>query len=178
MNVRLNIPEIPEEGLDQELDLPVELNNGLTSDLAHVVLRIIRVKKMVLIEGTINIDASLTCSRCCGDFVQSLKNITFKEEYNPAEEIIQEDEQELTDQDMELNYYNNDEIDLKELIKEQVLISVPMKPLCSENCKGICAGCGKELNAGPCECNEDILDPRLAPLQQLKEAMKNRKPSA
>ena len=44
--MRLIIPDIPEEGLDKELDLPVTLNNGLTPDIAHVVLRIIRIKKI------------------------------------------------------------------------------------------------------------------------------------
>jgi uncharacterized protein len=175
--VRLIISEIPEEGLDQELDLPVKLNNSLTADIAHVVLKIFRLKKMVLIEGTINIDISLKCSRCCGDFVLPLQNITFSDELNPAQEMSQEDEQELTNEEMDLSYYANDEIDLQELIKEQVMLSVPMKPVCSENCKGMCAACGKDLNAGLCECKEDVHDPRLAPLQQLKEAMKNKKPS-
>jgi uncharacterized protein len=88
-----------------------------------------------------------------------------------------EDEQELAQEELDLSYYDNDEIDIQALIKEQVLLSVPMKPVCSENCKGICVTCGKDLNAGLCECKEDGHDPRLAPLQKLKEAMKNKKPS-
>lgn len=175
--MRLIISDIPDEGLDQELDLPVTLNNSLTPDIAHAVLRIFRVKKMVLIEGAINIDVSLKCSRCCSDFVLPLQNITFSDEFNPVQEMSDEDEQELTQEELDLSYYDNDEIDIQALIKEQVLLSVPMKPVCSENCKGICVTCGKDLNAGLCECKEDGHDPRLAPLQKLKEAMKNKKPS-
>ncbi len=175
--MRLIIPDIPEEGLDHELDLPVMLNNSMTPDIAHAVLKILRFKKKVFIEGSININVTLNCSRCCGDFVQPMDNITFREEYNPVQEMSHDSDQELKPDDLDLSYYYNDELDLQELIKEQVMLSVPMKPVCSENCKGMCVRCGKELNSGPCECEEDKLDPRLAPLQQLKEAMENKKTS-
>ena len=177
LKVRLIISDIPDEGLEKKLDLPVTLNNSLTPDTAHVALRIFRVKKLVLIEGNINIDVTLKCSRCCSDFVLPLKNLTFSDEFNPVQEMSEDDEHELTHEELDLSYYDNDEIDVHELIKEQVLLSVPMKPVCSENCKGICVTCGKDLNAGLCECKEDGHDPRLAPLQKLKEAMKNKKPS-
>jgi len=54
------------------------------------------------------------------------------------------------------------------------MLSVPMKPLCREECKGICSSCGTDLNAGPCECKKQEVDPRLAPLQKLKETMEKR----
>ena len=58
-------------------------------------------------------------------------------------------------------------LDLDELIYTEVMLSLPMKHLCSENCKGICSKCGKNLNEGKCDCPEKEIDPRLAALAEL-----------
>jgi len=60
-------------------------------------------------------------------------------------------------------------------VKEQVLLSVPMKPLCRNDCAGLCPVCGRDLNEGACNCRKEELDPRLAPLAQFKETLKDRK---
>jgi uncharacterized protein len=61
-----------------------------------------------------------------------------------------------------------DKIDLTEDIRDYALLAVPMKRLCSENCKGLCTNCGADLNNGPCDCREEKMDPRWEPLQKLK----------
>ena len=58
-------------------------------------------------------------------------------------------------------------LDLDELIYTEVMLSLPMKHLCNENCKGICSKCGKNLNDGKCDCPEKEIDPRLAALAEL-----------
>ncbi len=171
--MRLKISDIPEDGLSQELDLPVEVREGATPDNAHVFLRIFRFGKKVLAEGTVNIIVSLNCSRCLKAVAYPVET-KFKEEYNPAEDLDREEEQELTDRELDLSYYSNDELDIPELIREQILLSVPMKPLCSADCQGICPKCGKDLNDGPCGCKTEEVDPRLAPLRKFKELMKDR----
>lgn len=174
--MRLIVSDIPEEGLETELELPIQLNDSTNPDIARASLKIFKYKKKVIIDGTVQITVSLLCSRCLSEFPYPVK-ISFNEEYNPAEEAAEDEEKELSVKELDLSYYSNDEIDLKELIKEQILLSVPMKPLCAEECRGICSTCGKDLNKGACQCKSEEVDPRLAPLQKLRETMKNRETS-
>jgi uncharacterized protein len=63
-----------------------------------------------------------------------------------------------------------DEFDLVPIIKERVILSLPMKPLCSENCKGLCAKCGTNLNNGSCDCSIGVVDERFSALEELKKS--------
>jgi uncharacterized protein len=60
------------------------------------------------------------------------------------------------------------ELDLREALREDVLLAAPQYAVCREDCKGLCARCGKNLNEGPCECTDDEADERWAPLRRLK----------
>ena len=102
-------------------------------------------------------------------------DISFSGEYTPAEISDEEKDYELSENELNLDYYSNEEIDISELITEQVLLAVPMKPLCSPECVGICMACGTDLNEGICKCKTDKIDPRLSPLERLKEKMEERK---
>lgn len=168
----INISSIPEDGLQHELALPVKANNH--PDIAHVFIKISRLGKMIFAEGSVKISATLTCSRCLKDFLYPL-DLPFSEEYTPAGVSDEEKEYELTEEELNQDYYSNEEIDISELITEQVLLAVPMKPLCSPKCPGMCPVCGQELNEDTCNCKTDKVDPRLAPLERLKEKMKERK---
>ena len=75
---------------------------------------------------------------------------------------------EVADDDLSTAFYENDEIDLGALMHEQFVLSLPMKPLCSEGCKGLCPVCGTNLNKGTCDCKPVWEDPRFAALRELK----------
>lgn len=77
-------------------------------------------------------------------------------------------ERELEEDDLATAFYDNEEIDLGQLLREQFYLAVPMKPLCDEACRGLCPSCGTNLNRGTCECRRDWIDPRLAPLHELR----------
>ncbi len=79
-----------------------------------------------------------------------------------------EAEREIEEDDLETSYYRDDQIDLNELMREQFYLALPMKPLCREDCKGLCAQCGTNLNTGTCDCAPVWEDPRLAALKALK----------
>jgi uncharacterized protein len=70
--------------------------------------------------------------------------------------------------EMGLSYYASNEIDLSPLIREQVLLALPMRPLCEEGCRGLCAGCGVDLNDEQCLCPDPPGDPRMAIFRSLK----------
>ncbi|HDH11427.1 MAG TPA: DUF177 domain-containing protein [Nitrospirae bacterium] len=171
-DMRLNVSDIPDDGLQAELDLPVEISGSAGPEVVHVRINASRFGKKILIEGSLKMSLSLECSRCLKEYSFPL-DLAFRDEYNPVEEFENEDEQELTGRELDISSYSNDEIDISELIKEQVLLNVPMKPLCRSDCQGICPGCGKHLNEGSCECKAKEIDPRLAPLKKLKESMKD-----
>ncbi|MEW6601482.1 MAG: DUF177 domain-containing protein [Nitrospirota bacterium] len=171
--MRIKISDIPDEGLTQELDLPVEVSKDAGLDTAHVIIRLFRFGKKVLAEGTVCISVSLNCSRCLKQVSYPVE-ATFREEYNPSEPPDKEEKQQLTEKELDLGYYRDDELDISEIIREQVLLAVPMKPLCVADCMGICPRCGHDLNEGACGCKTDETDPRLAPLSKFKELMKDR----
>lgn len=70
--------------------------------------------------------------------------------------------------DLNTAFYRDDQIDLVQLIREQIFLAMPMKPLHSDLCKGLCPSCGANLNETACTCTTEWIDPRLAPLQKLK----------
>ncbi|MFW5872616.1 MAG: YceD family protein, partial [bacterium] len=58
------------------------------------------------------------------------------------------------------------EVDIRQILKSNIFLDLPIKPLCSEDCKGLCPQCGQNLNKGDCNCERDIIDPRLAKLEK------------
>jgi uncharacterized protein len=116
--------------------------------------------------GRVATRLELACSRCLEPFELPV-DAPFDIRYLPATAASSEAEREIEEDDLETSYYRDDQIDLNELMREQFYLALPMKPLCQENCRGLCAQCGTNLNAGSCECAPAWEDPRLAPLRNL-----------
>ena len=81
------------------------------------------------------------------------------------------EERELGEQELGLVYLGDDEVELEPFLVEQIQLNVPMKPLCREDCAGLCPTCGADLNAGPCRCAGEEPDPRWEGLRALKERL-------
>ena len=77
------------------------------------------------------------------------------------------EETELNDDDMGVCYVENDEIDMEEIVRQEVVFNLPVRMVCSEDCKGLCPECGANLNEGPCKCTVSA-DPRWSALNKLK----------
>ncbi|MBI2358229.1 MAG: DUF177 domain-containing protein [Deltaproteobacteria bacterium] len=75
---------------------------------------------------------------------------------------------ELNRDELGLSFYSGQEINLFPFIQEQVLLALPTRPLCEEGCRGLCAGCGADLNREPCRCAALPGDPRMALFRNLK----------
>jgi uncharacterized protein len=149
--------EVTQEGDAYEIVAPVRLNFEIHKD-----------KERFRLVGSVVTELELPCSRCLEPFRLPV-NATFDLRYHPASEMSQDEEREVEEDDLETSYYRDDQIDLNELLREQFYLVLPMKPLCTEGCKGLCPQCGTNLNAGTCDCSTEWKDPRLAPLRQLKE---------
>jgi uncharacterized protein len=75
---------------------------------------------------------------------------------------------ELKEKDTEVSFFWGDGIEVGDILREQILLSLPMKPICREDCQGLCPHCGKNRNLETCDCESVLLDPRLEPLLKIK----------
>lgn len=126
----------------------------------------------VHVRGSYRSGVALECGRCLEGFTLSLdQELDLFYLPRPAEpaEGDQEEEVELTDHDLVVAYYADDALDLGEMVREQILLALPLKRVCREDCRGLCSSCGVNRNSGECHCDtsgEDV-DPRLQPLREL-----------
>ena len=118
--------------------------------------------------GRVKSTLEMSCSRCLEPFTLDV-DAPFDLRYQPHAEHHEGEEREVEADDMDTAFYENDEIDLGQLMQEQFYLVLPMKPLCKDDCKGLCPNCGTNLNKATCDCNIQWEDPRLAALRALKK---------
>jgi uncharacterized protein len=136
---------------------PVSLEFDISKDKEH--FRLV---------GGVETVVELPCSRCLEPFTRPVA-ARFDLRYQPHTHNKGEGEREIEEDDLSTAFYEGDEIDLGQLMREQFYLSLPMKPLCREDCRGLCVVCGTNLNAGACECKSTWEDPRLAVLKSLQK---------
>jgi uncharacterized protein len=117
--------------------------------------------------GAVQTTLELSCGRCLEPFSWPIDS-SFDLRYQPHTVNTGEGEKEIEEDDLTTAFYENDTIDLGQLMLEQFYLTLPMKPLCQEGCKGLCVVCGTNLNRGTCTCQRDWVDPRFAALKKLK----------
>jgi uncharacterized protein len=125
-------------------------------------------KQQFQLSGRVQTMLELPCSRCVEPFTQPV-DAAFDLRYQPHTVNTGEGECEIEEDDLTTAFYENDVIDLGQLMREQFYLSLPMKPLCREDCRGLCAVCGTNLNRAACDCKRAWDDPRLAALKVLQE---------
>ena len=118
--------------------------------------------------GRVKTTLGMPCSRCLEPFTIDV-DVAFDLHYQPLVPHQGPSEREVEAGDLDAAFYENDEIDLGQLMGEQFYLSLPMKPLCKDDCKGLCSTCGTNLNKSTCDCNTQWEDPRLAALRALKK---------
>jgi len=118
------------------------------------------------VTGNVRTRLQLNCGRCLEPFEVPVDN-DFELRYVPAATNVGEGEREVEEDDLTTAFYKDEQLDLGELMHEQFVLALPMKPLCSERCKGLCPQCGTNLNTASCDCAPAWKDPRLAALHGL-----------
>lgn len=118
----------------------------------------------LLVDGVLKTVLQLKCGCCLEPFLLALEE-EFCEEFTEGEAEAQRTES--AENANEPNYYQGDVISLEELVHDLVALALPMRPVCKEDCKGLCVKCGKNLNHLVCECDDEDIDPRLSALKQL-----------
>ena len=118
------------------------------------------------VEGNIKTKAETNCGRCL-KLLETDLDISFKSSFVPAEFETSEKEVEVGGDDLDIEYYTGDEIDLAGLVREEIILNLPRKVLCKADCLGLCAKCGINKNEKSCDCSEREIDPRLKVLENL-----------
>jgi uncharacterized protein len=125
-------------------------------------------KQQYQLIGRVKTTLELPCSRCLEPFTSPVDS-EFTLRYQPREQNAGEGEREIQEDDLSTAFYQDEEIDLGELMREQFYLALPMKPLCQDGCRGLCPICGTNLNRGSCDCKREWEDPRMAVLKTLKK---------
>lgn len=132
---------------------------------APVDVRYCRLGADLFFRGHFQSRVSGTCARCVERYPFSLRrDFTFV--LKPQAE--QTAEQQLSEEDLSLSFYHGDEVDLRPLMRETMILALPTRPLCREECRGLCPYCGANRNAGSCACRDEWTDARLEVLRTLK----------
>lgn len=121
----------------------------------------------IRLRGKLETDLEVPCARCLETVVLPVKR-SFDLLYRPLGIDSGHEELSVTDAEAEIGYYQGEGLLLEDTLREQVLLSVPLKSLCREDCKGLCPHCGKNLNEGACSCTEQVEDPRWAALKDIR----------
>lgn len=118
------------------------------------------------ISGSVRTVLSLACSRCLERY-EMPGNLTVDLLYLPASANRGGEESEIAEEDLSIAFYRDNQIDLLQMVHEQCQLALPMKPLCRDECRGLCPLCGTNRNERSCGCDATWRDPRFAALDTL-----------
>jgi uncharacterized protein len=129
----------------------------------------------IRLAGTVGAVLYLPCDRCL-----ELARLDIRRDFDlffePRDEAAYEEHEEieLAENDMGTSFMTGTEISLGDVVAEQLMLALPMKPLCGSECRGLCPGCGQNLNNARCDCTVQTGHPAMEALQALKERMEGR----
>jgi len=121
----------------------------------------------IRLRGSLAASLELNCARCLEPVQRNVQR-DFELLYRPLGTDAGKDELSVTDAEAEIGYYEGDGILLEDVLREQVLLALPLKVVCREDCKGLCPHCGKNLNQEQCSCETQAADPRWEALKEIR----------
>jgi uncharacterized protein len=124
----------------------------------------------IRLAGDLATGLQLPCARCLEPVTQDIAH-HFDLLYRPQGADAGREELSVTAAEAEVSYYQGNGLLLEDALREQVLLCVPLKVICREDCKGLCLHCGANLNQGQCSCTEPVKDPRWAALQEIRSKL-------
>jgi uncharacterized protein len=175
--LQINIARLKEAGLDLELDLgedwfarwreeDLDLEFAGPGNLSARV-HMERHGHDILVRGHLEGTLQLGCSRCLTTFSLPVE-ADFDLLLAPGPGLAAEADEELSKADLDRDFYTGETVNLESILREQVLLTLPLKPLCAETCKGLCPRCGADLNQETCQCPAEESTSPLAILKKIK----------
>jgi len=161
----IRVSELPDDGLSvDETAFAVSPYTDASWQLDRVALRIDKDGDEVDIRGQVHATVPLLCGRCAEGFTAG---VTADIDLRFAPKPARVEGTELGRDDLDTDFYEDDQIDLGRVIDNETTLALPMKPLCEPGCRGLCPVCGVNRNINPCACDARAPDPRLAALKTL-----------
>jgi uncharacterized protein len=168
----LPLEAVVEEPLSFEFEIPFtreELDREplLSVSPARIAGEVSRVEGGHALTARLAWDGVLECSRCLAPY-----------DFSPREDFslvlyprqsISESELSLDREDLDAHFYDDPNVPVAPIVEERIQMAIPMKPLCREDCLGLCAQCGADRNVAPCDCAVEFVDPRWKALELLKK---------
>ncbi|MBI5509396.1 MAG: DUF177 domain-containing protein [Deltaproteobacteria bacterium] len=172
----MSLDEIGPDGLDLDDTVDVhDLRQALgpnapfqPTQAGHLVAHLERLDDAVRVSGRARVDLEARCSRCLGPVPVTLDTPVDVTLFPKGAEPPPASDGEVAQDDLGVATYEDGEIDLAAVLHDEVFLELPMSPLCSESCAGLCPECGKDLNSGPCGCTPQQKDERWQALKRLK----------
>lgn len=129
-------------------------------------LAVVREYDHIKVSGNVQAMVKLACSRCLCEYDTQLDS-SFTLIYSKSAGHPLDEEIELGEEDLISVSYDGPEIDFSPVIEEQVIMEIPFKPLCGEDCLGLCSSCGANLNTAPCDCDRRDVNFKMSALKKL-----------
>lgn len=168
--MHINLSEImSNKGSSRQMEVPLEMESFLLNGSGYHFASKEPVRltltctgdRLVKLEGGTNVSLNIPCARCLED-VETSFGVSF------SKELVFNETGEVRDRDLnEANYVDGYNLNVDQLIYNEILVLFPIRVLCSEDCRGICSLCGKNLNQGACDCDRAVVDPRMSVIQDI-----------
>jgi len=126
--------------------------------------------KDIRVNGKLATELEMPCARCLEPVLQEVKR-SFDLLYRPLGVDAGREEMSVTSVEAEIGYYQGEGLLLEDVLREQVLLAVPLKAICRQDCKGLCPQCGTNLNSSACSCAEPPEDPRWSALKEIRSKL-------
>jgi uncharacterized protein len=126
----------------------------------------------IRVVGGFSTQVELACARCLEPVSRDVAK-EFDLLYRPQGTDAGKEERSIAAAEAEVGYYQGEGLLLEDLLREQILLALPLRAVCKEECKGLCPHCGKNLNLQQCNCAEPLEDPRWAALKEIREKLEN-----
>jgi uncharacterized protein len=162
-SLRIAVKDIPEDGLELRVDqneprfgraIGVAHDGPAGSELGTASFQLVAWPDRVDVHGVIETRLRQSCSRCAEPFLARVER-EFLRVFLRSSQLGVEEDSELSSTDLDRDELVGAHLDLGILLEEELLLSLPAKPLCMNDCKGICAGCGADLNETECSCGPE-----------------------
>jgi uncharacterized protein len=172
--VRYNVAQLLLEPIGSTRIKCIEDDSTLSMEDVELVtpitgqVRLMRIQSGILVQGRVEAEVEIQCGRCLAEFVLPLE-AAVEEEFRAGGRFAGVSGEDAEDEDPALVISEEHELDLREVVRQQLLLALPTHPLCRVSCAGLCSHCGQDLNEGPCECTAEP-DPRWGALLEMQLA--------
>ena len=155
--------------MQQRSPLHVQGRAELIEERTHGVKETI---KDIRLTGSFSGQVEVQCARCLAAVTRDVRT-DFDLLYRPLGAVQRDDEVSISEAETEVGFYKGDGLVLEDVMREQVLLAVPVKALCREDCRGLCPQCGQDLNQGKCGCVATSSDPRWNALREIRSKLED-----